>query len=168
MKKIYIWKISQIFIALLHFKNPLNLFISKQKATKFYLILNPIAWNSITDLAFQDLSSGGETEMLLLLPNKQRYHSDNFKKQGETQKFLSAIGCVILKLVGTSCGLGLIWSGLIKFYPIWSNLNHFEPIWTYLNQVEPSWSDLNQFGPILSYWNHLDLFWSNLNQFGQV
>ena len=45
--------------------------------------------------------------MLLLLPNKQRYHSDDFKKQGETQKFLSAIGCVILKLDGTSCGLGL-------------------------------------------------------------
>ena len=48
--------------------------------------------------------------MLLLLPNKQRYHSDDFKKQGETQKFLSAIGCVVLKLVGTSCGLGLIQS----------------------------------------------------------
>ena len=106
------------WIALVHFKNPLNLFISKQKATKFYLILNPIAWNSITDLDFQDLSSGGETEMLLLVPNKQRYHSDDFKKQGETQKFLSAIGCVILKLVGTSCGLGLS----RKATKIWQNL----------------------------------------------
>ena len=43
----------------------------------------------------------------MLLPNKQRYHSDDFKKQRETQKILSAIGCGILKIVGTSCGLGL-------------------------------------------------------------
>ena len=49
--------------------------------------------------------------MELSCPNKQRYHSDDFKKQSETQEILSAIGCVILKFVGTSCGLGLVWAG---------------------------------------------------------
>ena len=47
--------------------------------------------------------------MGLSCPNNQRYHSDDFKKQSETQEILSAIGCVILKFVGTSCGLGLMW-----------------------------------------------------------
>jgi hypothetical protein len=52
-----------------------------------------------------------------VLPNKQRYHSDDFNKQGETQKFLSAIGCVILKLVGTSCGLGLVfWYSIVPSF----------------------------------------------------
>ena len=66
-----------------------------------YQILYPIAWNTTTDFALKSL-------MELSCPNKQRYHSDDFKKQSETQEILSAIGCVILKFVGTSCGLGLL------------------------------------------------------------
>ena len=80
-----------------------------------------------------------ETEMLLLLPNKQRYHSDDFKKQGETQNFLSAIGCVILKLVGTSCGLGLVQVNHLKaktvclFVKYLFNLSHISMIDSLLN-----------------------------------
>ena len=46
--------------------------------------------------------------MELSCPNRQRYHSNNFKKQSQTQEILSARGYVILKFVGTSCGLGLL------------------------------------------------------------
>ena len=64
------------WIPLVHLKNPLNLFILKQKATKFYLILKLHNWSCPPGLSCCCCSK------------KQLYHSDDFKKQRETQKIL--------------------------------------------------------------------------------
>jgi hypothetical protein len=107
-QKIHLWKNKKImkndpnlyWVAFVHLKNPLNLFIFKQKATKLWNIpkletpqLHRPWWNSAQLLIYRLRTGRG------LLPLQAELCL--------TKIILSAIGCVILKFVGTSCGLGL-------------------------------------------------------------